>query len=438
MRTLSLIYNRLNATSLTIRNFIAILKGVKVVTIFTISGAMMKKNLCVYLFSIIFVAPLISMESKKALQPVNTASPQTSPTKPRIRLTSNFKENYPYLVKNVYENKNLNTFAAEQFVLNQEEAIKSMNAAAKRGSNVHLTVGAHSQNDLNTYKTTTLKRDPQIHGKLTVGLDQSPTKKAPKKGILLFGSANTTNSTWKHKPDKPGAQFNFESGIEIQDDMDVITDAYKMVKSQSPMKPEAQKNVIPTTPEKMRLYGSKDTNLNKSLALRLSNAAEKKGNVAVRSMTFSEQEVADELSKFGPRAQLIVDKSALTSKGIPLLQQMHNANVSVNVFRPFKGSRAKQHAKDAIIETEDKKTYISSTANITNEGNTQRNYQLYVPNNEQVIADAKEDFEKVKKETIPFPQALQWYEKEKEEKKQKRVANKELKTIPTKKQKTKK
>jgi hypothetical protein len=399
---------------------------------------MMKKNLCIYLFSIIFTAPIISMESKKALQPVNTTSPQISPTKPRIRLTSNFKENYPHLVTSAHANKNFNTFAVEQYVFSQEEAIEEMNNATKRGANVHLTVGAHSQNDLSKYKTTTLKKDPQIHGKLTVGLDQSPTKKAPQKGILLFGSANTTNSTWKHKPDKPGAQFNFESGIEIKDDMDVITNAYNMVKSQSPMKPEAQKKTILTTPEKMRLYGSKDTNLNKSLALRLNNAAEKKGSVAVRSMTFSDQEVANALSQFGPNAQLIVDQSALTSKGIPLLQQMHNADVSVNVFRPFKGSRAKQHAKDAIIETEGKKTYISSTANITNEGNTQRNYQLYIPHNEQVIADAKEDFKKVKKETIPFPQALKLHKKEQEEKKQKRIADKALNATITKKQKTKK
>ena len=397
----------------------------------------MKKNLFICLISIIFVAPLFSMESRKALQPVNNISPQTRPSKTikSIRLTSNFKENYPDLVKSTYENENFNTFAAEQYVFSQDQAIKSMNTATEKGKNVYLTVGAHAQNNPSTYKTTKMKQDPQVHGKITVGLDQSPSKQTPQKGILLFGSANTTNSTWKHRPNKPGAQFNFESGIEIQNDMDIITDAYKMIKSQSPMKPNEQKTTIQNTPKKPHLYGSKDTNLNESLALRLSNAAEQKGNVLIRSMTFSDPKVARELSKSGSNAQVIVDYSALTSKGIPLLQQMHDAKVSVNVFHPDKGSRAKQHAKDVIIETKEKKTYITSTANITNEGDTQRNYQLYIPNNEQIIADAKEDFEKVKKATITFPRALELKE---QEKKQKRNVNKETKTIVSKKQKTKK
>jgi hypothetical protein len=364
---------------------------------------MIKKHLF-YLFSIIFAIPLISMELKK-----------------NVRLTSNFKENYPYLVENAYQNKNYNTYAAEQFVLSQDKAIKSMNAATQRGANVYLTTGRHAQNKPREYTTTSLKQDPHAHGKLTVGLDTSPSKQKPQKGVLLFGSANTTNSTWQHKPNQPGAQFNFESGIEVQNDMDVITDAYNMVKSQSPLKPQTDKITIKNTPTKIKIYGSKDTNLNASLASRLKNAAEKEGKVSLRSMTFSDQEVAHELTKFGPNAHVIVDYSALTSKGTPLLQQMHNANVSVNVFRPFKGSHAKQHAKDAIIETNDNSMYISSTANITSEGNTQRNYQLYVPNNQQIIADAKEDFEKVKKSTISLPEALEFKQQEMEQLKRKRL-----------------
>lgn len=381
----------------------------------------MKKHLFCF-FYLILTTSLVSMEPEKTLQSITNLSPKTSPSKTKsIRLTSNFKENYPYLEKKTYENEDYNTYATEKFVLNQDEAIKSMNAATQRGANVYLTVGAHNQNKMDKYKTTTIKRDPQVHGKLTVGLDTSPSKQKPQKGILLFGSANTTNSTWQHKPNQPGAQFNFESGLEINDDMDVITDAYNMVKSQSPIKPQAQKTTIQNSPEKVKIYGSKDTDLNSSLARRLKNAAEKGGSASVRSMTFSDQEVADELTKLGPNANLIVDYSALTSKGTPLLQQMHDANVSVNVFRPVKGSHAKQHAKDAIIETNDTSMYINSTANITNEGNTQRNYQLYVPNNKQIIADAKEDFEKVKKATISLPKALEFKEQDKEQLKRKRL-----------------
>ena len=396
----------------------------------------MKKNLLIHLFFIVFAAPSFGMEPKQAIQPANTKSPQASPAKPRIRLTSNFTENYPDLVKTTYENKNLKSFTAEQFVFSQNKAIESMNAATERGANVYLTVGAHGQNKPTQYKTTTFKRDPEIHGKITVGLEQSPSKGPSKKGTLLFGSANTTNMVWKHNPNKPGAQFNFESGIEIKDDMDIITDTYKMIKSQSPMKPKAEKKTIPTTPKKLSLYSSKDTNLNESLALRFNNAAEKGGKAWIRSMTFNDSEIADELSKLGPNAEIIVDDSALTKKGIPLLQKMHDANVSVNIFNPKTGSRAKQHAKDVIIETSDKKTYISSTGNLTNQSDEQRNYQLYVPQNKKLVREAKEDFEKVKKETISLPKALELKKQEQERKR--KAKPKKSKAIVTKKQKTQK
>lgn len=353
---------------------------------------MIKKQLFLYLFSFVFIAPVMGMDNNKSIQ--------------NIRFTSNFKENYPYLVNNAYKNKDLNNYAMEQFVLNQKTSIQEMNAATQRGAKVYLTVGAHSENKMDTYQSTTIKRDPTIHGKVTIGLDESPSKKKPTKGILLFGSANTTNQTWQHKTGKPGVQFNFEAGIEIKDDMDIIPQAYKMIKSQSPMKPTQEKITIDESPKKICIYSSKDTNLNASLALRLDNAAKRNDKVSVRSMTFSNQEVTNALCALGSNAELIVDSTALTSKGIPLLQQMHDAKTLIHVFYPPKGSRTKQHAKDVIIESENKNSYISSTANITAEGDKQRNYQLYIPNNQQVIADAKEDFAKVKKESITFPEAL--------------------------------
>lgn len=396
----------------------------------------MKKQLFFSLFSLISVTSVEGMEISQPLQPANSALAIPKSPEKSVRFTSNFKENYPYLTNKVYNDTDLKNYSAEQYVFNQEESIKSMNAAKARGANVYLTVGSHSQNPMNIYQATTLKRDPNIHGKVLAGLDTSPSKQTPKKGILLLGSANTTNSTWQHKPDKAGAQFNFESGIEINNDMNIIPEAYQMVKNQSPMKPDAKKTIIHTTPTKMSIYSSKDTNFNTSLSQRLNNAAERKGSVAVRSMTFSDQEVTESLSKLGKNAQLIVDYSALTGPGIPLLQQLHDAHVSVNVFQPQSGSRAKQHAKDVIIESEGKKIYINSTANITNQGNTQRNYQLYIPNNDQVTADAKEDFEKVKKETISFPEALKRKKAENEQKAEKRKFKKsEAKETALKKQK---
>jgi hypothetical protein len=386
------------------------------------------------LFILIAATPVWGMESSRALQPLN-ASPKASPIKEKkIRLTSNFKENYPDLFKKAHEDESLSTFTSEKFVLSEKKAIAAMNAAKERGANIYLTVGSHAQNKPAEYQTTTFKRDPNIHGKVTVGLDQSPSKQTPKKGILLFGSANITNQTWQHRPRKPGAQFNFESGVAIENDMDIIPAAYKMIKNQSPMKPTSEKTTLANTPEKISIFSSKDTNLNKSLGARFTNPQIKK--VSARSMTFNDEEVADALSAMGQNAEIIVDSSALTSTGTPLLQKMHDAHVKVNVFYPKEGSRAKQHAKDVILEYKDpnKTTYISSTANITKEGDTQRNYQLYVPNNKQIIADAQEDFEKVKQSTISLPKALGLQEQAKERKLKRKLQKTKTKQA-TKKQK---
>ena len=198
---------------------------------------MIKKQLFAYIFSFMAISPLLGMDSNKsmtlssqtsstsnqpkALQPANRSFTANTPikitplpttilpsieNKGSIRFTSNYKENYPYLVNKVYDDENLKHYAAEQFVFNQDESIKKMNAAKARGANVYLTVGAHSENKLDKYKTTTIKRDPNIHGKFTVGLDQSPSKKSPKQGIFQFGSFNLSNSTWQHKPGKAGTQ----------------------------------------------------------------------------------------------------------------------------------------------------------------------------------------------------------------------------------------
>src|SRR5579863_159163 len=276
---------------------------------------MIRKQLFLPIFSFIFMAPVMGMDDKCM-----------------IRFTSNFEENFPYLVNDAYENEHLNNYAMEQYVFNQKKSIQTMNAAVERGAKVYLTVGAHSENKMDAYQSTTIKRDPRIHGKVTVGLDESPSKKKPTKGVLLFGSANTTNQTWKHKAGKPGAQFNFEAGIEIKDDMDIIPQAYNMIKSQSPMKPAKEKITIAESPKKISIYSSKNTNLNASLALRLNNAAKRNDKVRVRSMTFSDPEVTNALCALGPNAELIVDSAALTSKSIPLLQQIHDKKLLYMFF----------------------------------------------------------------------------------------------------------
>ena len=370
-------------------------------------GVIMDRNY-INLFFLVFIAPIGAMD------------------KSIVRFTTNFKDNYPYLVNETLNNEKLNNFAMEQFVFNQQGSIESMNNATKRGAAVHLTVGSHSHNNMSQYEATDIKKDSTIHGKVTVGLDQSPSKGKPKKGILLLGSANITNSVWQHKPGKPGTQFNFESGIQITDNMDIIGQAYTMVKNQSPLKPLQEKNIIKTTPTKISLFGSKDTNLNESLALRFKNAVEKENvKTIVRSMTFNDSEVADQLCHLGKKAEVIVDESALTKNGTPLLQKMHKAGVSVNVFCPQDGSHVKQHAKDIIIESKNQQLYINSTANITTEGDKQRNYQLYIPNNKAIVMAAKKDMKKVKKECISLPKALQLKE-EKNKKKKEKVALKKI------------
>jgi len=331
-----------------------------------------------------------------------------------IKFISNQKYDYPYLVKDILDNKKFNNFACEQFVCSQDGCIKSIESAQKRGAQVNLFVGPHYQNKqvLSTIKG--VHKDNNIHGKATVGVEHSPSthvhslKKTPMIGTALIGSGNTSNQTWKHMPQQQNPIYNFESGILINNHP-LVSNAYSMIKSQSLMQPEEKLITIQETPKKPELYGSCNTNFSNSIVTRLNNFSaikdpEKKA--LIRTMTFSDPDIAEALIKIGPHAELLVDSAALTKNGIPLLDKISSAGVSVNVFCAKNGSRAKLHPKDITLISENKTMHMNFTANLSNK-NRQRNYMVLVPNDEEVVADATTDFKTVKEYCTPYEKAKQ-------------------------------
>src|SRR4030095_4237149 len=356
-----------------------------------------------------------------------------------ITFISNQKYNYPYLVKDILDNKQLNNFACEQLVCSQDGCIKSIESAQKRGSQVNLFVGPHCQNKqvLSTIKG--IRRDNNIHGKVTVGVENSPSthipslKRMPMIGTALIGSGNTSNQTWKHMPQQ-NPVYNFESGILINNHP-LVNKTYSMIKSQSPMQPEENLTTIKETPEKPEFYGSFNTDFSKSIVTRLNNFSaikdpEKKA--LIRTMTFSDPDIAEAIIKVGPHAELLVDSAALTKNGIPLLDKISSAGASVNVFCAKNGSRAKLHPKDITLISENKTMHMNFTANLSN-NNRQRNYMVLVPNDKDVVTDATTDFKTVKEYCIPYEKAKQLKKEENSVKATKRKLDAAAKNPPAKK-----
>src|SRR5258708_31340231 len=118
-----------------------------------------------------------------------------------------------------------------------------MNNAVAEEARVHLIVGPHACNKLDKYAVTTVKKDPDAHLKILTGLTSSPSKKGSREGTLLLGSANFTNQTWKNNINATTIRHNCEAGLLIND-AQLATQAYKMLTSNSPIKPHHKKHNI--------------------------------------------------------------------------------------------------------------------------------------------------------------------------------------------------
>ena len=143
-------------------------------------------------------------------------------------------------------------------------------------------------------------------------------------------------------------------------------------------------------------------------------------------MNFNDKDMANALSqaaKSGADTRLVVNKTALTKYGIPLLKQMAQDGVQVYVFYPAQGSRLIQHKKELIRND----LYVISNANFTDEGDSQRNLETYFPGDAQLVADAKVDFERVQNRCVSWEKALELYEADKEKAAKKKKKDKDLK-----------
>ncbi|HMK32640.1 MAG TPA: hypothetical protein VK431_03340 [Nitrosopumilaceae archaeon] len=355
--------------------------------------------------------------------------------KPFFKFVGN--DNYPYTMRTLYRNPEYTRLASEQFVLSQKDIIDDMNKkAAEPNTKVHIKVGAHALNDMTNYNVTTVERDINRHGKITVGLIASPVKKlkkpSPQEGQLFITSCNGTN-VWKNNFNSNNPRYNFETGI-LTNDKELATRAYDMILSQSPVK--KQKNTIQVTPKKPELHNSKHTDLNATIAQRLFNLAESKSNnraAFVRTMNINDEKVVNaaiKAQKSGAKVELLANHTALTKHGMPLLQKLDDAGVDVSIFMPNEHSQTIHHSKAVDIIKGKKRIHLENTGNLTEEGDKQRNYTLLIPDNKEIVKDSIQNFKQVKKFCIPFDEAKKIKVKRDTAKAEKRKAAKELKNQP--------
>jgi len=346
------------------------------------------KKILFLLFFVSFSIPAHGMDRANNDQLSKTkANPAIS-----FEFLNSFEDNFPYEMGKIYQNEEHSRFASEQFVCNQKHIINAMNDAAQRkDTKVHLTVGAHGANDMSLYEVTTLKRKANAHGKMTVALKGSPIKTDAQKGFVHIGSNNGTNSTWQIKPKKK-IRFNLETGVSTNDP-ELAEQAYQMILSQSPIK--KKKEVIELTPKKPSLFSSKKTDLNKSLAQRLDTLAKDTSDnrsARIQTMNINDEEVVDaaiKAKKSGADIEFIANHTALTKYGTPLLQKLDQAGIP---------------------------------GNVTDECAQQTNYTLLLPNNKDITMQSIRNFETVKTVCKPLAPALQLKEKSNKEQAEKKAA----------------
>lgn len=316
--------------------------------------------------------------------------------KTKIRLFTN-NDDLPGKMVNFLENKENKKIAVNSLVMNNPRVIKAINA---RGDSVTGRVGGHYMTTFS--KIPGLIKDIKEHGKNFCSENN-----------CLVSTANPSNSIYKHG--------NKEMMAFVQGDPDLSTTMYKQMTSTTPAK--TTKTIIDKTPAKNTSFSSRNTELNESRAKRVTNLVNrhnknpnKKNFVLASTMNLTDTKMAEALetsAKNNIETKLLVNKSALTKYGIPLLQSIKKAGGNVLVYDPEEKKRSILHTKMLLTP----ELFILSNANFTPEGDTQNNIETYFPNNKKLIRAAKKNFETIEKECTPLQESLKLHNDKKEIKK---------------------
>ena len=351
-----------------------------------------------------------------------------------IELKTN-KNDIPYMYRDALNDSQYSSYTMRSFVFTQDAVIKAAKAAIESNKSINIAVGAHNHNKITALPKNT-QINPNEHRKSMVAFAESPSKKQNQNSanpcLIINGSANVSNNAWPARND--------EAILVIKNNEELALQMRNAMLSNSPIK--KIKEIVQTTPQKTKAYNSKTSDLNALNAHRILNVAQSTNEdrfAFTRTMNINDKEIAKSLRKSaqsGADTRLIVHKSALTKKGISLLQKMKQDGVKVMVFYPSSEKSVIMHVKDIITNT----SYTNSTANFTKEGNEQDNITLIVPHNNEIITQAKNHFQEVENKCISLKNALKLYEAHKKEKKKKqekkRKASTDLKHSPKKRQKT--
>ncbi len=400
----------------------------------------MNKYISFFVILALFFIPLQGMQQKQvSLKPKN---------EPFYQFFGNGTD-FPYKTNELYKKPHLTRFATESFVFNQKGTTEIIKAKATQDDiKISIRVGPHYLNKIDCFDSDniTITRGAH-HGKATAALAYSPSKKRlDQEGLLVLGSPNLSNNTWKNDVNlsKDTIRNNIETII-ATNDVELAENAYQAINSSSPIKPLKKKNYIKESPQKPLFVTSKHTNLNKSLAQRLLNLANDSHSnrcAYIRTMNINDEEItkaAITAKKSGAQVEFIVNYTALSSQGLPLLQKLDAAHIPVNVFTPTNGHRVCHHAKTMDIVKGTTFSHVENTGNLTDECATQTNYSVFLPNKEVTQASIA-DFNKVKQVCDLLEPALQLKEKSNLEKAKKKAAKRKAEDVvkaDRKKQKTK-
>src|SRR5579863_4113615 len=322
-------------------------------------------------------------------------------------------DNLPGRMQSLLNDPLFDEFGVNLYVASHKNIINTMKELPKRGATITGTFGKHYKND-DISHIHGLSFEEDEHGKYWRA-----------KGTDSEGKEHTKCLITKAHPTY-NAYRNHDSMIEVENDPDFFDQIEYTMNSYSPVK---KKQKIDNTPIKNSAYSSLKYNINKSLAKRIDNIANNKDDdrkLEMATMNLTDKITANSLTnaaKKGVNVALLVNKSALTKKSIPLFKKIEKAGGHVSVFDPEDKQHRILHLGTTRIATAKKCLVIHSTGNLTEEGNEQHNILSMFPNNLPLNTASAQHFEKVKKECTPLEEAIPLFEANKENKIQKRKAN---------------
>jgi len=275
----------------------------------------------------------------------------------------------------------------------------ALKTAKDKGACIEGTLGTHyanknmqmffDENDMNVTKKS------QNHLKRFLISEKDPLLGSPGKCTVYEGSANPTNY----------AYHNYETMIQTKDDKPFFMEHFKdhtNVMHNISRSAASEKKILEITPKKEnKAFGSDENILSESKVRRVKTLIKSKNKervLYITSMNWNSIEMTQALiaaQRSGIIIKVILNSSALKGNGKDQLEQMHKAGVPIYIFDLENSSRNIQHSKIMLRIDGPEHLVVSSTANMTPEGDRESNIDSYYPEAEQVAKDVQKSLDEL-------------------------------------------